>query len=287
MEVSGINRKVAIMKKIDHGILFSLLVILSSVCDGQALFMPAGGRSAGIAHASVLLRDPWGAVNNPAGLTLTGKFAAGMHGENRFMLREVGYMACFAAFTVKSGLFGFALGRQGYSAYNESMASVSFKKDLGKSVSAGIRLEYIFIRSGREDFRKEGAISCDLGFISFITSELSIGIHLLHPVIFHTGNHSFSIRSSVFKVATGYSFSDKARLIFQAEKDLYSKMVLKAGTEYALTPWLFIRTGLSSGPLQLSFGFGYQRRFLCVDISAIMHQHLGWYPQCSIHFQSK
>lgn len=52
-----------------------------------------------------------------------------------------------------------------------------------------------------------------------------------------------------------------------------------AGFEYELSPLVCFRSGVMSHPVQLTFGSGIQWHRLHFDVSATMHQHLGWFPR--------
>jgi hypothetical protein len=275
------------MKKLIGLFVLFIHVARSFYCPGQFLYQPAGGRSAAMAHASVIVEDAWAAINNPAGLSGADGISAGLYCENRFMLKELALQSGFVCIPVKTGAFGLSLMRQGYSAFNEMKAGVSYGMRMGRIMSAGIRLDYVCVQSGLEYDKNVNLATFELGIVTRLNQDISMGIHIINPVSVTGGPLQLSVKNSLVKVAIGYSFSSKILMSVQAEKDLISGILFRAGAEYILIPGLCFRTGLSTEPFQLCFGFGYIKGRFAMDVSSTIHQHLGWYPQLSVHFSGK
>ena len=73
----------------------------------------------------------------------------------------------------------------------------------------------------------------------------------------------------------------------EAEKDLDNALRGKLGLEYQLIDQIFLRGGVATSPLELSFGLGYHLQIIHIDFGTAYHQILGWSPHFSLVFKAK
>ena len=90
---------------------------------------PAGGRSSGLSHASVTLRDGWSCYNNQAGLGYLENPVCGFYFENRYNVKEFSTKAVFIAYPFHPGTVAFNYRHFGYSKNSRSPA-INFRKKL-------------------------------------------------------------------------------------------------------------------------------------------------------------
>ena len=82
----------------------------------------------------------------------------------------------------------------------------------------------------------------------------------------------------------GYNFRDKAFLAIETEKDIDYNPVFKAGLEFRLIEKLMLRAGISTNPVQNSFGITYSLGKFKVDIAFATHRELGMIPFVSVGY---
>jgi hypothetical protein len=262
-----------------------LLAVQGSAGSG---FQPAGGRSAAMAHASAALFDPWGIINNQAGIVSCTSLTIGIHGENRFLMKELGYQAGFVLVPLKHmGVGGLSFTRFGYSAFSSNRAGLTLARSFGENFHCGLQLVCEFSQFRGKGYRQK-RVSFEAGMIARISRDLCLALHITDPLTFVAGEEKrFTYREGLLQMATSLEISDRIILVLQAEKEIISEPRFMAGFEYKLSHLVCFRSGVMSYPVQLTFGSGIQWHRLFIDVAASMHQQLGWFPQVSLHYISK
>ena len=251
-------------------------------------FQPAGGRSAAMAHASATLFDPWGIINNQAGIAKCTSLTIGIHGENRFLMKELGYQAGYVLVPAKHlGVAGLSFTRFGYSAFTTNRAGLTVARSFGENVHCGLQLVCEFNQLREKAYRQK-QVTFEAGIIASISRNLCLALHIIDPLTLVGGEQNgFTARHGLLQMGTSLNLSDRIILVLQAEKAIVGEPRFMAGFEYRLSHLACFRTGVMSHPVQLTFGSGIQWHQLFIDIAASMHQHLGWFPQVSLHYVPK
>jgi hypothetical protein len=263
-------------------LLCSIIVLSSPSLFGQKDNHPVGARSAAMGNASVTLDDFWSLHNNQAGMAFYNKMAAGVYGEDRFLMKELSQGALGLVLPVKgAGVFGVSYNYFGYKLYNESKVGLAYAMAFGKKISGGVQLDYLYTHIG-EDYGNHSLFTFELGLRAFIIRGLVLGVHVYNPIsikVSKTGNERVP---TIFRLGLSYSFSDKALVAVETEKDINQKAQIRVGAEYHLVKPVYLRIGIGTQPFSNSFGVGLQfGKFQC-DISASRHQVLGFSPQLSM-----
>ena len=258
---------------------------------------PIGGRSAGIANASVCLNDFWSVHNNQAGLAgITGP-TAGLYYENRFLVKELSLKAAAFVMPTKSGTFGISYNSFGYVSYNEMKAGLAYGKRFGKIFSAGLQLDYLRIHIA-ENYGNQDAFTFELGIQTELTKQFTLGAHIYNPIRVKIQSETNDRIPAVFKLGLTYEISDKLILALETEKDSDFKPLIRGGIEYKIIELASARIGYSTLPSTsgsenfsiasvYSFGFGLNIRKFVLDLSSSWHQTLGWSPMVSFIYNFK
>ena len=93
--------------------------------------------------------------------------------------------------------------------------------------------------------------------------------------------------STIMRLGTSYLFSKKFLLSAEVEKDLDYALRFKSGLEYQVIEQFFLRAGVATTPLELSFGLGYHLKKVHIDFGTAYHQILGWSPHFSLIFEAR
>jgi hypothetical protein len=93
--------------------------------------------------------------------------------------------------------------------------------------------------------------------------------------------------STVFRLGTNYQFSENVTSALEVEKTIEDAANLKIGLEYTLKKRFFMRGGLATSPMQLSFGFGFKSKRIQLDFGSAYSQWLGWSPHFSVTYHAK
>ncbi len=268
-------------------VLTGIVLLAVQMVSGTG-FQPAGGRSAAMAHASAALFDPWGIINNQAGIVQCTSLTIGIHAENRFLMKELGCQAGFVLVPAKHlGVAGLSFIRFGYSAFSTNRAGLTLARSFGENVHCGLQLVGEFTQLREKAYRQK-RVSFEAGIIATISRNLFLALHIIDPLTFVAGEkNGFTSRDGLLQLGTSMNLSDRVILVLQAEKALIGEPRFMAGFEYRLSHLACVRSGIMSHPVQLTFGSGIQWHRLVIDIAASMHQHLGWFPQVSLHYVAK
>jgi len=268
-------------------LLIAILLFSQQTLNAQKDNVPIGARSTAMGGASVCLNDFWSLHNNQAGMAGYNQMAAGIYGENRFMMKELSQGAFGFVMPVKgAGVFGLNYNYFGYSLYRESKVGLAYAMAFGDKISGGIQLDYINTHIG-EDYGNANIFTFELGLQAKLIKNLVLGVHVYNPVHVKVSKYGSDRVPVIFKGGLSYSFSDKAIVAIETEKDLNQKARFKAGVEYHVVKPVYLRVGISTNPFSNSFGVGLEFGNFKADISASRHQVLGFSPQISMVYSFK
>lgn len=256
---------------------------LSSIAQSNIHF---GGRSAGMAHASVTLSDVWSTHHNQAGLAWLENPTAGVYYQNKFTISELSNLGLAYAHPFKKGTFAIQWSNFGYELYQENKVGLGYALQLSEKLSGGIQLDYLSTRLGGV-YGSNSAIAAEIGLQAKLTKKLTIGAHVFNPSRTKLNDYNNEAITTVMRLGLGYTLSEKVNIVVETEKDVDHIAALKTGIEYNANEKLFFRGGISTGPTLGAFGFGLNMDNYQLDIAASYHQTLGFSPEISFNYQIK
>jgi hypothetical protein len=237
-----------------------------------------GARAMGMGNASSTLADEWSLLNNIAGLGKITQSSTAFAYEVRPALTGANQMAASLMIPAKIGALGLAAFRFGDDLYSEQMLSFGLGNEIGNT-SLGAKINYIQYRA--EGFGVTTAVSADLGGITRITPQISIGAYITNLTRSKlTGTEGQQVPS---RLVTGAGFrpSDKIFLATELEKDLDYLATWRNGLEYSIHKKIFFRTGFSVNPATAYAGLGIQKKNLKFDYAMRFSQFVGTAHQAS------
>ncbi|HNW99475.1 MAG TPA: hypothetical protein PKK00_13800 [Bacteroidales bacterium] len=260
---------------------FLLIIGINLFATGENF--PVGGRSAGMANASVTLNDFWSIYNNQSGLCGIKKISAGIYYENRFGLKNFGLKAGAVVMPIKAGVLGLSMNYFGYSMYNESKIGFAYAKKFSENFSMGIQLDYLSTHIA-ENYGNRSTVAGEIGLRYQLNKNLCIAGHIYNPARAKIAEYNDERILTVVKVGLSYLCSEKVLLNTETEKDIQYKAVFKAGVEYHPVKEIYFRTGIATNPFLNAFGFGIEIKNFKLDFATSYHQTLGFSPQFSMIF---
>ncbi|MCO6498969.1 MAG: hypothetical protein J5I47_01150 [Vicingus serpentipes] len=240
-----------------------------------------GTRSAAMGGCSSTFSDIWSGNNNQAGLGFVKELSGGIYYENRFLLKETSYQAGAFVFPTPEGALGLNLTSFGFELYHETKAGLSYGQRFGDKFSVGIQLNYINVGFSQE-YGSKNILTGAIGLITKINKALSIGVHIYNPTRSKLAEYNNERITTVMKIGFSYHFSKKVIGVFETEKDMIYPATLKTGLEYHVNAILYLRGGLSTGPVLNTFGFGLKLKDFNLGIASSYHQTLGLTPSISL-----
>ncbi len=245
-----------------------------------------GGRSAGLAHASVTLSDVWSAHHNQAGLAWMKEQSVGVYYQNKFSMKELNNVGLAYAHPLKKGTIALQWSNFGYSLYQENKVGLAYALQLSEKLSGGIQLDYLSTKLGGI-YGSKSALAAEIGLQAKLTSNIRIGAHFYNPTRTKLNEYNGEAIPSIMRLGIDYRFSEKVLVIVETEKDIDHVAMLKSGIEYKANEKFYVRGGVATGPTLGSFGFGLNMKQYKLDIAASYHQTLGFSPEISFIYEFK
>ncbi|WPR73616.1 hypothetical protein [Algoriphagus sp. NG3] len=250
------------------------LLCLQSLALAQTdpLTQVHGARGQGMGNLRVHGMDVWSYFNNPGGLAKLEYSAISAGYDSRFGLKELTTVDLVGAWKIKQGTLGFGISRFGGKLFNQQSLGVAFANQLG-IVSIGGRLEWH--QTQIESFGTGNGLIFSIGGIAELSPEFSIGASIFNL------NRSKISRNSDTRLPTGvvlgifYNPISQVQIHLEAEKDIQIKPIVKAGLEYGVKDWVFLRAGINSNPSRMFFGIGLKSTRFTVDYTYGQNHALG------------
>ncbi|HEV8506096.1 MAG TPA: hypothetical protein VGQ53_11870 [Chitinophagaceae bacterium] len=219
---------------------------------------------------------------NQAALAKMKNVSAGIYGEKRFLLNEMGLYNVAMTLPTSSGNFGFDARYYGFSDYNESQVGLAYARNLGRKLDIGVQFNYYNVRIA--GYGNASAINFEIGTILHLTDNLNAGMHVYNPVGGSLGKSGEEKLASVYSAGIGYEGSEKFFLSIEIEKEEDEPVNVNAGLQYTFLPQLSTRIGISTAMSSIFFGIGFGLKMIRVDVTTSYHPQLGITPGLSLIF---
>jgi hypothetical protein len=242
----------------------------------QTVRDPVSASYIGLGAYSNNHRDVFSFHSNQAALGEIKVVSAGIYGEKRFLLNELGLYDATVTVPTSSGNFGLDARYYGFSDYNESQVGLAYGRDLGSKVDVGVQFNYFNVRIA--GYGNAPAINFEIATIFHLTDKLNGGFHAYNPIGSSLGKNEEEKLASVYSIAIGYDASEKFFMSIEIEKEENKPVNVNAGLQYKFLPQLLSRIGTSTGTSLLYFGIGYEFKSLRFDATASYHPQLGITP---------
>jgi hypothetical protein len=262
------------------------LLLISSLLQAANDNLPVGARSAGMAHASICVDDLWAVQHNQAALASLKNIEAGVFSQIVYPNSKVLMNAVAIASPFKFGVISGSFNRLGFkNLYNETKYGIGYSRQFGKSISAGMQLNYLSTFIGDNNYGKRGTISVEVGFMAEVVKNLKLGVHVFNPTRSKTAQYNNERVPTIIKMGLQYSFSEKVFTTVEVEKDVLNKPILKIGAEYRIVKEIYLRGGLSTNPSLNAAGFGIELKKFNLDFAAAFHPQMGVSPQIGLRYR--
>ncbi|MGB0915163.1 MAG: hypothetical protein ACPGVI_03780 [Crocinitomicaceae bacterium] len=263
-----------------------LSFLLSSVLSFGQGWIPAGGRSMSLGNASATMNDVWAFHNNPGALADMDKFSVGVSYENRFLLKELQSQAFAVAIPLKVGVISVGGNMYGYTQFRSYKAGLGYSMKLSEMFYAGVQLNYQGLRLA-DFYGSKNSVTAEAGLYAKFTEKWKLGISVYNLGRAKLSDYEDDRYSTIMRLGSSYDFSEKLMLAIEVEKDLDNPVRFKTGLEYEVINDFYLRGGIKTTPLELTFGLGYHLKQVHINVGSAYHQVLGWAPHFSIAFVGK
>lgn len=259
-----------------------VLLPLSALAGGEHL--PVGARFAGMGNASITLVDLWSVRQNQAGLAGLESPIAGAFYQQHWLSPDLAMQGLAFALPVGKGCFAVSGNSFGNTLYTERQFGLAYAMRLNDGLRVGVQLDYLGLRFG-EGYGSVGAVTAELGLQAKLSEHLWIGAHLYNPNRATLGGPYDEQVPTELRAGLGYTFNERVLLTAEAEKDIDRDERYHVGIEYRPAKVLFLRTGVSTGPVQAQFGAGFRLRQVDVDLAVAVRSQLGATPMINLNYR--
>jgi hypothetical protein len=252
--------------------------------SAQSYLTSGGAKASSMSDAAVTISDVFAAFNNQACLSLLEKPETGLAIQNRFGMKELNTLsAAFALpLSANKGVFALSVNRYGYKLFNQNKIGLAYAKRLSPVFSAGIQADYLntHIDEGygnKSSFTIEGGVLAEF-------NKLKAGIHIFNPLHVKFTDYDDERIPVIIKAGISYSFSEKVLAAVEIFKSINRKETYKIALEYHPFKALYIRGGVSTEPVQLTFGFGLKFSQFYADFTSGYFEPLGYSPGLALRY---
>jgi len=266
---------------------FTLSLILLGICfqaESQNDNWPIGADHAGMGYTGVAYGDIWGTYYNQASLAGLNSFSMGAFFRNTFNVQELGVKAASFAMPVFNGVAGAAFTHFGYSGYSETKFGLAYAMQLGKTLSAGIQLDYVNTHIANE-FGNQGTPTGEVGIRFEPLDNLVFGAHVYNPFRAKLSGYDNQRLPTIFRAGLSYLFAGRFLLTVEGNQDMQNKTVLRAGAQFYALNHVYLRGGFSTNPDITHFGIGVEFAGVQANIAFSRHPVLDYTSHIGIAYK--
>jgi len=229
--------------------------------------------------------DVLSVFSNPSSLAQLQQFSAGVYGQRKFLLEELGEYRAALALPTSSGNFGFNTGYFGSAAYNETELGITYARHLGKKAELGTRFNYSSVAV--RGYGKASSLNAVMGVLVHLTENLHTGFQVGNPFVRAEKNNEQERVAIIYKAGVGYEPSELVYLSVEIEKEWHKPVNINAGLQYRPSPLVVLKTGICTDVPELYLGAGFFLGSLRVDVISAYHPQLGITPGLSLVYTLK
>jgi len=258
------------------GVLLSFQAFSQS---GPVLF--GGARGDALGGADIGFTDINALFGNPAGIAFLDKWQAGVTARSRFSMSELNTIGMAAALPVDEfSSIGLMASYYGFEVYNETKVGLAYARKLLPELSVGLMLDYMGYRI--PEYGTRHTLTFEAGAQAVLLQNFRIGVYVFSPVRVEVSEADY-IRP-YFALGGTWEVSRSLMIHVKAAQDIAFRPSAHAGIEYRLIDVVYLRAGISTNPVENSFGIGIIANQLRFDVAALFHPSLGLTPSLSVTY---
>ncbi|SNT35756.1 hypothetical protein SAMN05421640_3513 [Ekhidna lutea] len=260
------------------------MLISALVASSQDGSFNLGGRSSGMAGASLTIGDEYSLFNNIGGLGRVENHAAFAAYQNRYGVKEFQVIGAGAIYNHAFGNAGVGFYKFGDDIFSQQRLHLAIGNKIQMvSLALGVDLlQYHVSTVGSHQ-----VLAIQFGGIAEISPQMRFGAHIFNLNQAELSSETGERVPTVMKGGFSYLPSDELIISVEVEKDLEFDEVFKVGLEYQIIDHVFVRTGISTQPFIGAFGVGFHPKDLKFDYAFSNDSRLGNIHELSIAYAIK
>jgi hypothetical protein len=243
-------------------------------CHAQTdpLTQAHGARSQGMGNLKVFHSDAWSYFNNIGALDRIDESEISAGFDNRFGISDLSTLDLAVGWKNDFGTLGLGVSRFGGKLFNQQLLGLGFSNTLG-IVSIGAKIDWL--QTHIEGFGSGNALIFSLGGIAELSPKFFLGANVSNLSSSKISRNSEQRLPTSVQLGIFYLPIESLRIMAEIEKDINLDPVFKAGIEYQLREWVYLRTGINNVPAQVTFGLGVKKARFGFDYAYGQNTSLG------------
>jgi hypothetical protein len=234
---------------------------------------PVGARLNALGNSGAAFGDAFSIFSNPACMTQLKTSTIGLAVDHRYSVAGLNTASAAYTHVAKEVRLGLGLSRYGDDLLNHSRLGVAFAYRIRMvSLGGGLSVHQLSIA----DNGSSQNILFQMGGVAQITPKLSYGASVYNLSRARVSANSTLYYPVVMRMGLAYKPVDQATLIVEVEKQSQQKVNFKAGLEYRLGNYVFLRTGINTDPKNVFGGLGLAWKSCALDYALSFHSRLGF-----------
>lgn len=255
-----------------------LLCLFLKGVSAQVITGVYGAEAGMLAGNSVTLNNCFSIFNNPAAITLLKSAQYGVFGERKFNQREMNLSALAATVPLGRITAGLGMAYYGFSAYNVQRYSFGCAVRLMEKLSLGIQGNYAQMSIAQ--YGQSARVFWSVGLLSQPVRALQLGFVIINPQQAAPAQEGLTVPSMA---RVGARYRQGALGYFgEVQLETGSSASVKGGLSYQVAPAFLLAAGVANGLSKLAFGTMFTYAKFRFEVSCLVHQYLGAYPQLSL-----
>ena len=252
-----------------------------SFAQTDPLTQAHGARAQGMGNSKVFLPDSWTYFNNIGALDRieNSQISAGL--DSRFGIPDLSSVDLSLGWKNDFGTFGLGISRFGGKLFSQQLLGLGFSNTLG-IVSLGAKIDWY--QTQIEGFGTGNAFLFSFGGVAELGPKFFLGANFSNLNRAKVSQNNDQRLPTLVLMGISYLPSESIRIIAELEKDIELDPIFRAGIEYHLNEWIYLRTGISSNPARLSFGLGLRKDRFGFDYAYGQNTALGRTHHLSLVF---
>lgn len=261
---------------------FAVLVCFSAFPQTDPLTQAHGARSQGMGNLKVNLPDSWSVFNNIGSLDRISNTQIAIAVDQRYGLQELSTLDLAFALKSKVGSFGIGVSRFGGKLFNQQLLGIGYSQKLGIA-SFGLKADWF--QTHFQDFGHSNSLIFSLGGVADLGPKIQIGAYFSNLNRSKISTIYDDRHPTMLSMGLSYFPISNLQLHLEIEKDILFKPTLKAGIEYGIQDWLYLRSGINTEPSNINFGLGVKPGKFKFDYALGQNNALGSTHHVSFGYQ--
>lgn len=251
----------------------SFLLLLTSihVLSQEAQFQ-LGARSTAIGGSAITIQDAYSLFNNIGGLAGVDEHTFFASYQSRYDVPAFSVIGAGMIYPTPLGSAGLGFFRFGDQYFSEQRIHLAFGHTIDL-VSLGVGLDLLQYHTSTVGTKH--ALAIQFGGIVALSPDVYLGMHVFNLNQASLSKEDDASIPTIMKIGFSYRPSDELMINLEVEKDLGFPEIFRTGMEYQIIPKVYMRTGLTTHPLQTAFGLGFHPKRIALDYAFSTTRVLG------------